>query len=296
MGALQQGQEYGGDVRIGSGDGRGFWRGGGLRCGGRYRFRRGGRYRDRRGRGGHMCGRSREDVGREGVKVQGELLRQAQPVFRVPAGVVGGVEHPAPPLGLELLPLLVGGDGYRLIIGEEEQVGPLLDQGRGLLLELQLPAVVGPHLVGLFKFAHHGMGGEDHMNTPLHHLLQEVEEPAELLGEINIPSAVAQVLNAADLLARADTADAELFRPVGGVDDQGLAQTGMVTDVAHLLQEHGPAGGLLHPGDIHVPGRALGVDEHGAGEPGGEGALPDALRAVDNGFQGSRLFSGDNLH
>ena len=236
-------------------------------------------------------GETEEDLAWE-LRRAGELLWQAQPVFRVPAGVVGGVEHPAAPLGLELLPLLVGGDGHRLIIGEEEQVGPLFYQGRGLFLQLQFPTVIRAHLVGLLKLPHHGVGRQNHMDTTAHDLLQEIQQTAKLLRQIDIALAIPHILNAAQFLVGADTGNAQLLRPVGRVDHQRGAHARVATDVLNLLHEHCPAGGLIRAGHIHVPGRALGVDEHRTGEVGGQGGLANALRAVDNHLQSAPGFAG----
>ena len=71
---------------------------------------RGGNAGLRRGRGSRRRHRGRgdrpgADVLRQGGEVQGQLIRQSQPVLCIPAGMVGGIEHPAAPWALNFFPL-----------------------------------------------------------------------------------------------------------------------------------------------------------------------------------------------
>ena len=207
-----------------------------------------------------------------------------------------GCEHDAPAaLGLELLPLVVDRYGQGLIVGEQEQVGPLLDQGGRLLLQLQLPPVIRAHLVRLFKFPHHSVGRQHHVDAVVHGLLQGVQEPPELLGHIDVALAVSHVFNPGDALAVTDTGDAQLLRPVRRINYQCGAQARVCFDAADQLQEHGPAGGALCPLHVHVPGASLRVDEQGPGELGGKGRFPDPFRAVNHNLHGSAQLTRYNL-
>ena len=130
------------------------------------------------------------------------------------------------------------------------------------------------------------------MDTAAHDLLQEIQQTAKLLRQIDIAFSIAHILNAAQLLVGADTGNAQLLRPVGGIDHQRGAHARVAADVLNLLHEHRPAGGLIRAGHVHVPGRALGVDEHGAGEMSGQGGLTNALRAIDNHLQSAPGLAG----
>ena len=130
------------------------------------------------------------------------------------------------------------------------------------------------------------------MNTAAHDLLQEIQQTAKLLRQIDIALAIPHILNAAQFLVGADAGNAQLLRPVGGVDHQRGAYARVAADVLNLFHEHGPAGGLIRAGYVHVSGRALGVDEHRAWEVGGQGGLANALRAVDNHLQSTPGLAG----
>ena len=141
-------------------------------CGGRRRLRLFGQRGQRIGRGcaqdrallGHLfghrgryvqslggSGRRTAEQGGNCLELKGQLLRQTVPVFRVPAGMVGGVHHPLAALGLELFTAVITGNGKCLVVGEQDQIGPFLDHGQDVLGELQLPAVVAAQLVRLLK-------------------------------------------------------------------------------------------------------------------------------------------------
>ena len=130
------------------------------------------------------------------------------------------------------------------------------------------------------------------MDAAVRDLLQKIQQTAKFLRQIDIAFAVAHILNAAQFLVGADAGNAQLLRPVGRIDHQRGAHARVAANILNLLHEHRPAGGFICPGHIHVPGRALSVDEHRAGEVGGQGGLANALRAVDNHLQSAPGFAG----
>ena len=280
------------DRRLGGGRGQFHLAGGVVRLRGGRCIRCPGRLRCRSDPCGGCGGKGHrpvEDMGDGGI-VKGQLIGQAVPVLCVPAGVVGGIHHPGTALGLALLPLVIHRHRVGLIIGEENQIRPFLDQGGEafflLSCQLQLPAVVGAHFVRLLELADFGVGGEHHMNAPVRHLLQQIQQAAELLGHIHIALAVAEVLDALFIRLFADMPGTELGRPVGGVKHQSAAERGVIPHIPDLVHEHGPAGRGRETIHVHAGGAALGIDEERAGEPGCHGAFADALGAVDDRLLG----------
>ena len=235
-------------------------------------------------------------MGDAGV-VEGDFIRQAKAVLGVPAGVVGGVEHPFAAggfvLGVGAAAALLH-DG--LVVGEEEHIAPLPQEGFGLLGGLHGPAVITARRVRLLELGDGGMGKDQHMAAAVQHLLEGVEKPAELLLDVGVALAVAEALEAVHLGLGADGLDGQTFGPVGGVDDQRTAGDFAPGDGPHLVQQHGPAGGLGQAGDVEPLGAALGVDENGVREVGGECALADALGAVQYGLdRGVQNAGGDGI-
>ena len=127
------------------------------------------------------------------------------------------------------------------------------------------------------------------MVAAVQYLLEGVEKPAEFFFDVGVTLAVAEALEAVHLSLGADGVDGQTLGPVGGVDDQRTAGNFAPGDGPHLVQQHGPAGGLGQAGNIEPLGAALSVDENGVREVRGKCALADALGAVqydlDRGVQ-----------
>ena len=63
------------------------------------------------------------------------------------------------------------------------------------------------------------MPDEDYMNTAVAELFQHSQKAGELLGQVDVTLAVAEVFEALLVGLAADLLDEELFGPVDGVDD-----------------------------------------------------------------------------
>ena len=232
-------------------------------------------------------------MGDSGI-VERHFAGQAEAVLGIPARVMGGV-HPALaalPLGLAVLGL----DGERLVVGEQHHVRPLLDERRGLGGQLHLPAVVCAELVRLLKFPHLGVRRHDYVHAALDQLIERIQQAAELLHQIGVALAVAELLDALFLCLVADVAAAQQLRPVHRVDDERAAQARVSDALLDQTEQHHPAGRLRRAGDVHVLGAALGVDEQRIRELCGKRRLADALRTVHDNLERGLLFSADDLH
>ena len=217
-------------------------------------------------------------------------------VFAVPTGVMGGVQHPLAALGFPFFALVVHCHRQGFVVGKEHHVRPFLDHRGHQLGELQFPPVIGAHFVGLFKLADFGVGGDDNMNAPVHHILQKVEQLPEGFRQIGIPLAIAPILNAVLLGFVAEIPYRQLFRPVGGIQRQCPGVLGVVPNIPDFFQQLRPALGVRQPGNVHAGGTALGIDEYNSREGGGKGALSDSFRPVQNDFLGFGDDSTSNLH
>ena len=104
-----------------------------------------------------------EDRG-DGLVVEVELLLQTVAVLGVVGRAVRGhndalaATDAAPAAGIAL-----GHPGH--VVGEEDQVGPLLEQWSHLLGELELVAVVAADLIGGLELAHRGVREEDDVHA-----------------------------------------------------------------------------------------------------------------------------------
>ena len=235
-------------------------------------------------------------MGDAGV-VEGDFIRQAEAVLGVPAGVVGGVEHPFAAGGFVLgvgAAAALFYDG--LVVGEEEHIAPLPQEGFSLLSGFHGPAVITARRVRLLELGDGGVGEDQHMVAAVQHLLEGVEKPTELLLDVGVTLAVAEALEAVHLGFGADGVDGQTLGPVGSVDDQRTAGNFAPGDGPHLVQQHGPAGGLGQAGNIEPLGAALGVDENGVREVRGKCALADALGAVQHDLdRGVQNAGGDGI-
>nr|DAK66667.1 MAG TPA: hypothetical protein [Caudoviricetes sp.] len=265
-----------------------------LRAGQDIRFRRGSRSVLHGRLRGCQCAAAGQAVGNGGV-IEGNLIRQVKAVLGIPAGMVGGVQHPLAAAGLVLG---VGAAArlfhHGLVVCEQQHVAPFPQQRGYLLRGLHGPAVVVAHGVGLLKLGDGGMSQHHHVVPGIQHFFQRVQQLAEFLLDVGVTLAVAKILNAVDFRFGAHGLNAQPFSPVGGVDDQRAAGDISLAHLGYLVQQHGPAGGLGQALDVQPLGAALGVDEHGVREMGGKGALADALRAVQHGLDRGGLHTGSN--
>ena len=201
---------------------------------------------------------------------------------------------------LHLLALLVNCHGVGLVVGKENHVRPLLHHCAGVAFrrvdELQLPAVVGAHFIGLLELADSCVSRQDNVDAPLPDVVEEIEYPPHFLVDVAVALAVAEVLNAGLVILVADRLNAQALRPVDSVDDKCLAAGRVVPDFREKLHQHCKAGGSLRPGYVHSCCAALGVDEQRIREAAGKGALADALRTVDHHLQRLCLYSSCDLH
>ena len=229
-----------------------------------------------------------------------QLIRQTETVLRVPARVMRRIHDALAALCLELLPFVVRLHGERLVVREQHHVRPFFDERRdlaaGLLAELHLVAVIRPHFVRLFKFAHLCVRGQHDVYARLHDFLQTVEKPPEFLFFVYIAVTVAEVFNALLLVSAANIVDAQLLRPVDCIDDECAAHLRVLLDVCKLLPQHLPACGLVHAAHVHIFRTALGVDEQRVRELRGKSRFADALRPVNDDFFRRFDFARCDIH
>ena len=124
------------------------------------------------------------------------------------------------------------------------------------------------------------MGGHDHVVPCVFHVLQNVQQLAELLLDVDVTFAVAEALQPVHFCPLAQGLNAQPFRPVCRINHQRLAGDISFADFLALIQQHRPAGGPGQPPDVQPTGAALGVDKHRIGKLRCKGAFADALRSV----------------
>ena len=230
------------------------------------------------GRGGSRDGRrgahipaAYVDVVRDDAVVKLCLLWQAPAVLGVPARVMSRVHSPPPALGLDGLFVLPGAYRQYLVVGKEKSVAPFLHQGGHILAHLHLPAVVCPGFLGLLEFTHFGVGGAQHVNTPVDDLIQQIQQLTELFGHIDVAAPIPKILEARLLSFRAYAVNAEPLGPVQRINDQSMTDIGRVTYILDLVQNHLPAGRGRHSGHVKVFCTPLCVNKQRVGELAGEG-------------------------
>lgn len=92
----------------------------------------------------------------------------------VPCGVVRRVDDALAALRLRRVRLRCDHEG--LVVAEEYEVRPFLEERCDLLAELELQAVVRAHLVRLFELAHPGVRRDDHVDSRGDYLVAGGEE------------------------------------------------------------------------------------------------------------------------
>ena len=199
---------------------------------------------------------------------------------------MGGENHPLAPLGLVLLALVVRRHHIGLVVGKEHHIRPLLHHGGHLLAQLHLPAVIGTHLIRLLKLPHFGVSRHNDIHSGVNDLRQGVQQPPEFLLQEHIALAVAEVLDALLLILITDHLSADHLRPVCRIQHQGLANTGGLGDLLHLIHKLLPGLGFFRPLHVHVVCTTLGVDEHRVWELGCKGGLANAFRPVNDHLLG----------
>ena len=130
--------------------------------------------------------------------------------------------HDALP-ALRLGGLVLGIYHEGLVVTEQEQIAPLLEKRSGLTGEFHLPAVIGSHLIRLFKFPHLGMSGHDDVHTGCDHHVQCIQQPCEFLSDVRVALAVAEGLDGRLLIGFQDMRDCQLLCPVGSIENESLA-------------------------------------------------------------------------
>ena len=216
------------------------------------------------------------------------------PVFCIPARVMGSIHHSAAALCLALSVVVLDHNG--LVVAKQQHVTPFFQHGGAVFGQFQFPVVVSSHLIGQFHLAKGGVGGDNNPDSGGNTAVQIGQELGKLLLHIHIALAIAEILDALFLGTVAHRLDAQLLRPVGGVNDKCLLVLGMLHSILHGSDQPFPTVGIRIPCHIKVAGRALGVDEYGTGEPGGKRRLADALRTVDHYTLGHFQLSSCNLH
>ena len=96
------------------------------------------------------------------------------------------------------------------------------------------------------RLSGNGVAEQCHIDPCLHKAFCAVQKPSDLLRLVLPALAVAEALDAVDLMLAAQLGNGEAFCPVEGVDAQGLILplcVGFQHEV-HFLLEHLPAGGL----------------------------------------------------
>ena len=140
------------------------------------------------------------------------------------------------------------------------------------------------------------MRRHDYVHAALDQLIERIQQAAELLHQIGVALAVAELLDALFLCLVADVAAAQQLRPVHRVNDERAAQARVGNALLDQTEQHDPAGRLRRTGDVHVLCAALGVDEQRIRELCGKRRLADALRTVHDNLERGLLFSANDLH